>query len=90
MENYLLNYDPSTGNILGFYLKSIHENIPEPYIEITPEKHDFYMRNNGLYRLNPQTLEDELVPIASPAPQPPNTEDRLNAIEAAISALMGV
>ena len=62
---YLMNYDVNTGDILGFYIKSINENIPEPTIEITEEKHNFYMDNNSLYRLNPQTLEDELIPIIS-------------------------
>lgn len=60
---YLMNYDVSTGDILGFYIKLINRNIPQPTIEITEEKHDFYMDNNSLYRLNPQTLEDELIPI---------------------------
>lgn len=63
-ENYLMAYDATTGNILGFYLKSIHgDNILTPNLEITQEKHDFYMEHNGQYRLNITTLEDELIPI---------------------------
>lgn len=66
-ENFLLNYDPETGDIKGFYLRSIHgDNIPQPYIEITPEKHDFYIGNNGLYKLDPITLEDMLKPAQDP------------------------
>ena len=68
MENYLMNYDEKSGQIKGFYLKSIHgDNIPSPTIEVSFEKHDFYMQNNGKYKLNLQTLEDELIPIAEPS-----------------------
>lgn len=70
MENYFMHYDPESGEIKGFYLKSIHVNIPSPTIEIIPEKHEFYMENNGRYKLNPVTLEDELIPIPEPVPQP--------------------
>lgn len=63
-ENYLMNYDTTTGEIKGFYLKSIHgDNIPTPNVEITPEKHEFYMENNGKYKLNVTTLEDEIIAI---------------------------
>lgn len=90
MENYLMNYDTTTGDIKGFYLKSIHgDNMPTPTIEITAEKHDFYMQNNGLYRLNPTTLEDELIPVIVAIPEP-TVEERTEALESAISALMGV
>lgn len=84
MENYLMNYDETTGNILGFYLKSINVNIPNPNIEITPEKHNFYMENNGLYRLNPTTLADELLLIPI---QPPSETDRITALENALLSL---
>ena len=74
-ENFYLNYDATTGDILGFYLKSIHgDNIPNPSIEITPEKHEFYMQNNGKYRLNPKTLEDELIPVVETTPEPTQEE----------------
>lgn len=90
-ENFLMNYDTTTGEIKGFYLKSIHgDNIPIPTIEITPEKHQFYMENNGKYKLNPTTLEDEIIPTPEPKPQPPSESDRLAAAEAAIAILMGV
>jgi hypothetical protein len=69
MENYLMNYCEKTGVIRGFYLKSIHgDKIPSPNIEISPEKHMFYMDHNGEYKLNPITLEDELLPIPEPLP----------------------
>lgn len=62
MENYILAYDAETGEFVGFYLRSIHgDSIPEPNVEITPEKHAFYMEHNGQYKLNPATLEDVLI-----------------------------
>lgn len=83
MENYLMNYDATTGEIKGFYLKSINgDNIPAPNIEITPEKHDFYMEHNGQYKLNPQTLEDELLPVPEPQPvQPDEWQQRIINLE---------
>lgn len=91
MENYFMNYDEKTGMTKGFYLKSIHgDNIPTPNIEITPEKHDFYVQNNGLYKINTTTLQDETIPISTPQIQIPSTQDRLNSIESAIATLMGV
>lgn len=84
-ENYYMNYDAETGEIKGFYIKGIHgENIPTPNVEITPEKHDFYMQNNGKYRLNPKTLEDELIPEPAPKVQPPSIESRVKALENAM------
>jgi len=68
-EKYFISYDEVTGEIKGFYVKSVHgDNIPTPNKEITSEKHDFYMVNNGLYKLNPLTLEDELLPTPEPLP----------------------
>jgi hypothetical protein len=87
MENYLMNYDTVTGLIKGFYLRSIHINIPFPCVEITSAKHDFYM--NGLYKLNYITLQDELIPIDT-TPEPPTLESRVSSNEDAISFLMGV
>lgn len=78
-ENYFMNYDITTGEIKGFYLKSIHgSNIPTPNIEITQEKHQFYMENNGKYKINVTTLEDELIPFTQVVSQP-NAQDILNA-----------
>ena len=71
-ENYILNYDPETGSILGFYLKSIHgDNIPSPNIEITQEKYDFYMQNNGKYRIDPKTFQDIEIPVVLPSQTDP-------------------
>jgi len=69
MEDYLMNYDEQTGEIKGFYLRPVHTIIPLPIKEITEEKHQFYMENNGKYKLNPITLEDELIPYVE-IPQP--------------------
>lgn len=88
-ENYLMNYDVQTGEIKGFYLRSIHENIPKPVIEVTPEKHDFYMQNNGKYRLNPITLIDEEIPT-SESYIVPTIENRISSVEDALTMLMGV
>jgi len=93
MENFIMNYDKETGYIGGFYLKSIHvDNIPIPNMEITKEKHQFYMDNNGKYKLNPTTLEDELIPSPEPI-QEPKTQDEINseridAMESAVMLLM--
>ena len=90
MENFFMNYDITTGNILGFYLISIDgNNIPTPNIEISSTKHDFYMANMGLYMLNPTTLEDQLIPVVVVAPTP-TTNDRLSALESAFAGFMGV
>lgn len=94
MGNYLMNYDSETGEIKGFYLKSIHTNIPAPCLETTSEKHQFYMENNGKYKLNPATLEDELMPIPEPVPQPPTAiellKKQVSDLENQILVLMGV
>jgi hypothetical protein len=80
LEKFLMHYDETTGEIKGFYLASIHgENIPSPCIEIDAEKHRFYMENNGLYKININTLEDELLPILEPTPQPPTEQEKLKA-----------
>jgi len=88
-----MNYDTITGEVKGFYLVSIHgENIPAPIMEITPEKHDFYMENNGKYRLNLITLEDELIPIVESPPQPKTpieiNAERITAAEDAINMIL--
>lgn len=87
-ENFLMHYDITTGDILGFYLKSIHgDNIPTPNKEITPEEHKFYMENNGKYKLNPSSLEDEEIQVTAVAPESSqeyyliNLDYRLSKIE---------
>lgn len=68
-DKIYLNYDSETGNILGFYIKSIHgDNIPIPNIEIPPEKYQFYMNNNGRYKLDITTLADVEIEQSGPAP----------------------
>lgn len=91
MENYFMNYDAATGQIKGFYLRSLHgDKIPSPTLEITEERYKFYLEHNGQYKLNTQTLEDELIQTSAPQIQIPSYNDRLNAIEDAMSKLMGV
>jgi hypothetical protein len=89
-ENYLMHYD-NEGYIKGFYLKSIHgDNIPRPVIEITPEKHNFYLENQGLYKINPLTLEDEAIPEPPPQPYEPSLEERNRADIDYIAIMAGV
>lgn len=91
MENYFMDYNKDTGDIKGFYLKSIHGvNIPEGCIEITPEKHDFYMDNNGLYRLNLTTLIDELIPIVILPVVKTEVQINTERIDAMETTLMGL
>ena len=86
-ENYLMAYDATAGNILGFYLKSIHgDNIPTPSLEITAEKHNFYMNNQGKYKLNIETLEDELIPVVE-AKTEITTDERMALMQKAIDEL---
>ena len=79
MENYYLNYDEKTGEIKGFYLKSIHgDNIPTPFIEISPEKHRFFMENNSKYKININTLTEEKIEVTYIEKEPTEQEE-LNA-----------
>lgn len=78
-EKYYLNYDEKTGVIKGFYLKSIHgDNIPTPNIEITTEKHDFFFKNNGLYKINLKTLTEEKIEV-KPFQKEPTEQEKINA-----------
>lgn len=92
MENYSMNYDELTGEIKGFYLKSIHgDKIPSPTIEISPEKHMFYMEHNGEYKLNTITLEDELLPIPEPLPREKTELDIIReTLDALVLSSLGV
>lgn len=58
---YKLHYDNSTGEILGFYVESLHKNIPVPNIEITKEQHKNYF-NQPYYKV----INDELVFAGKP------------------------
>lgn len=89
-ENYLMHYDEN-GFIQGFYLRSIHgNNIPEPYIEISDEKHQFYLDNQGKYKINPVTLEDEIVQVPEPQPYEHTLEERNRADIDYIAIMAGV
>ena len=69
-EKYLMVYD-NDGNIITFIPKSdisSYRDIPTQIIEITEEKHKFYTDNDGRYRINLITLEDELLPVPAPLP----------------------
>lgn len=85
MENYFMDYDKTTGQILGFYIYSIHgNNIPKGCIEISQEKYEYYISNSGLVKLNPETLEDIIIPLIQTQQSQNETEvlkERINQIE---------
>ena len=81
MENYYLNYDEKRGEIKGFYLKSIHgDNIPTPFIEISPEKHRFFMENNSKYKININTLTEEKIEVTYIEKEPTEQERLLSTV----------
>ena len=69
-----MHYDEITGKIKGFYIEGIHQNIPSPVTQITEEKHQFYMDNNGMYKINILTLEDELIIVTELPNEPTELE----------------
>jgi len=92
-ENYLLNYDEITGEIKGFFLRSQNKDIPFPTIEITLAKRNFYSYHIGKYKINIQTLEEELVPTVIDNTPQPKTEleliiQRTEAVEGALVFFM--
>ena len=98
MENkpqYYVSFD-SVGNIAGFYERSIHgDAIPETAIPITTEAWQTYVAAPHLYKLDngvirektPEEIEAER---AQRPPEPPTLEQRLQATEQALLALMEV
>lgn len=53
-----LNYDPQSGDILGFYPYEInYKEVPLPNIEITKEQWQFCINNSGKVCVNVETLE---------------------------------
>jgi len=83
-ETYLMVYD-NEGNIITYIPKSdisSYTDIPTQVIEITEEKHIFYVSNNGRYKIDPITLEDVLIPIIVDTTVPiPSLSDRMDALE---------
>ena len=63
-----LNYDATTGEILGFYPDDIvYPIIPTPYIDIDADQHKDCMENNGKRRVELETLKIvKYVPVKTP------------------------
>jgi hypothetical protein len=77
----LMDYDKTTGEIKGFYHKEIQgDKIPEGCIEITDEKHEFYLLNNGKYKIDVNTFEDIHLPEPE-LPAPENDAAKATAID---------
>ena len=95
-KNYL-NYDPSTGKILGFYNSLLFEEaaVPNPKIEITDETL-VMLQTTGRHKVDPATLAFIKLEDAAPDMTDSQMEAELTAaIEAATtleelkSALLG-
>lgn len=52
-----VNYDPINGEILGFYDQSIHDEIPEPNIEIDFRTWQFLLEHPSEYIIEPVSKE---------------------------------
>jgi hypothetical protein len=92
---YYVDFDQS-GTIAGFYVDTIHgDAIPETAIPITVEEWQTYAAAPHLYKLDngvirektPEEIEAER---AQRPPEPPTLEQRLQATEQALLALMEV
>lgn len=53
---YYANYDENTGEILGFYVDGIHDDIPTPNIELTEEQ--WQQAISGEYRVIDGVLQE--------------------------------
>ena len=58
---FYANYDENTGEILGFYNDEIHQEIPEPYIELTNE--EWGQAVSGSYRVINGVFKEYTPPI---------------------------
>ena len=56
------HYDQLTGKILGFYADDIHQNIPEPAIELTEDEWQDSLANRKI-------VQDGVL-VAAPEPKP--------------------
>ena len=74
-----VNYDPTTGEIKGFYPDFIsYETIPEPYIEIDKTAHQDCINNQGLRRVDVTTKKI----ITYTPPEPTAAEVKQSKINA--------
>jgi hypothetical protein len=83
-ENYIYAYKSTDGMPVGFFLPSIHDDIPAPNIEITEEQHTWCMDHNGRFRLDIDTMD--FVEIELPAPED-TAEEKAEKFDA-LSALL--
>lgn len=73
-----VNYDSTTGKILGFYPDDIgYKAILEPYIEITEEQHMDCINNQGLRKVDVTTKK--IVTCKTPAPTKQQKYAAINA-----------
>lgn len=96
MAQYYVNFNVA-GNIIGFYLESIHgDSIPKEAVPISEEEWRTYAANGGqsykraggsIRQKTQAELDEE---IASRPPVPPSVEERLKAAEDALTALLGL
>ena len=90
---YYVTFD-AAGNIAGFYVDTIHgDAIPETAIPITVEEWQTYAAAPHLYRLDGETIREKTpeeieAERAQRPPAPPTLEERLEASEEALRALM--
>jgi len=92
---YYVDFDQS-GNIAGFYVDEIHgDAIPKTAIPITEDEWRTYVSAPQLYKLDGEmirekTQEEIEAERAQRPPEPPTLEQRLQATEQALLALMEV
>jgi hypothetical protein len=81
-----VNYDLSTGQILGFYPKTIaYKKIPEPTIEITDDQHLDCINNPGMRKVDIDANTFQIAPCALPEP---TSDELLSIIRAKRNALL--
>jgi len=72
-----VNYNASTGAIVGFYPDEItYSTIPEPYIEIDEDTHQDCINNQGLRKIDIETLAVVTCEAAEAT-----TEQKLSALD---------
>jgi hypothetical protein len=89
---YFVTFD-GTGNIAGFYVDTIHVDIPASAVPITVEQWQAYAAAPHLYRLDGETIREKTpeeieAERAQRTPAPPTLQQRVEAAEQALIALM--
>lgn len=95
MNQYYVLFD-GAGNVIAFYTSEINgENIPTEAKEITDSQWSEYIAASHLYKLDGElirkkTQEEVDAETAAQPPRPPSIEERLQATEDALTALLGL